>query len=196
MNVSELFLTFHQDSLKSYGQRLFDRLTEAQMRSRPQPGLNSIAWLLWHMARCEDAGLNRLVAVRTQVFDEGNWGERLHVPLRHHGTGMTDQEVTALSQHINLSSLQVYYEAVRARTVEVVQGLLPAQLDEVNDIAHLRHVLVDEGVFNPIFSLGDPLPYQGKSKGVLLFHFAMNHNYGHFYEAATICSLLGVNFWS
>jgi len=195
MNVPELFLAFHQDSLKVYGQRLFGQLSEAQMRARPQPRVNSIAWLFWHMARCEDAGVNRLITQRAQVLDEGNWGERMQVSLRHHGTGMTDEEVTALSQHIDLLALQAYYDAVRARTVEVVQALLPAQLDEVNELAYLRQVLFNEGVFNPTVPLGDPLPYQGRTRGMLLVHFAMTHNYGHFYEAATVYSLLGINFW-
>jgi hypothetical protein len=146
------------------------------------------------MARCEDAGINRLVMERTQILDEGNWGERLQVPIRHHGTGMTDQEVTDLSQHIDLPALRAYYETVRTRTVEVVQTLRPEQLDEVNELPHLRQVLFDEGVFNTSVLLSEPLPYQGNTKGVLLVHFAVTHNFGHFYEAATVCSLLGVSF--
>jgi hypothetical protein len=35
-------------------------LSDAQMRRRPD-GLNSIAWLIWHMPRCEDALNLRLV---------------------------------------------------------------------------------------------------------------------------------------
>jgi hypothetical protein len=194
MEVSQLVLTFHQD-LKGYSLRLFERLNEAQLRARPQPALNSIAWLLWHMARCEDAGVNRLIAERTQVLDEGKWGERLHVPIRHHGTGMTDEEVTDLSRRIDLHALRAYYEAVKSRTVEVVQTLSAEQLDEVNELAYLRQVLFDEGMFNPAVPLKEPLPYQGNSKGKLLFHFAVTHNFGHFYEAAAVCSLLDVSFW-
>jgi hypothetical protein len=44
----------------------FDRYEDqfdAQWRARPH-GLNSIAWLVWHVARCEDGGLNRLVIDR------------------------------------------------------------------------------------------------------------------------------------
>jgi len=194
MDVTQLFLSSHQ-TLQAYSLRLFERLNEAQMRARPQPEVNSIAWLLWHMARCEDAGVNRLVTERTQLLDEGNWGKHLRIPLRHHGTGMTPDEVTDLSQHIDLFALRAYYEAVRSRTVEVVQTMRSEQFDEVNELPHLRQVLVDEGVFNPIFPLSERLPYQGRTKGELLIHFALTHNYGHFYEAATICSLLGVSFW-
>ena len=50
-------------------------LTDDQMRLRPQPHMNPIAWLLWHIARCEDLGVNRLIANRPDVLDgEGWWG--------------------------------------------------------------------------------------------------------------------------
>ncbi len=49
-------------------------LNEDQLRIRPN-GWNSIAWLLWHMARAEDVVANVLIADRPQVFDEGGWAE-------------------------------------------------------------------------------------------------------------------------
>ena len=65
----------------------YEDQTEAHWRARPH-GLNSIAWLVWHVARCEDGGLNRLVIDRPQVLDDptARWMERMRVPLRHHGT--------------------------------------------------------------------------------------------------------------
>ena len=53
-----------------------------QLRRRPVKGSNSLAWLLWHMARIEDVAVNVVVANRRQVFDEG-WAERLKVPRRN-----------------------------------------------------------------------------------------------------------------
>jgi hypothetical protein len=44
------------------------RLSDGQLRLRGD-GLNSIAWLGWHMARCEDA-LNVLQASRPQFLDD------------------------------------------------------------------------------------------------------------------------------
>lgn len=131
MNVIDLFLEFHQNLSKDrYIERLFDRLSEEQLRTRPYPAINSIAWLLWHMARVEDAGVNRLVVAQPQVFDEGNWGKRMNVPIRHHGTGMTDREVTDLSQRIDIAALCAYREAVRTKTATVVKSLPLEQLDE------------------------------------------------------------------
>ena len=36
-------------------------LTEAQVRGRPVPGVNPIAWLIWHAMRLEDVCVNRFV---------------------------------------------------------------------------------------------------------------------------------------
>jgi hypothetical protein len=62
------FLVLQHERLHRQVERDFlHGLSEAQMRLRPY-GLNSIAWLVWHMTRCEDA-LNILMG-RSQVLDE------------------------------------------------------------------------------------------------------------------------------
>jgi hypothetical protein len=196
MNAIELFLEFHEgkglpaDAID----RLFDQMSKAQLRCRPYPVLNSVAWIIWHMARAEDTGVNRFVIDCPQVFDEGNWGERMKITIRHHGGGMADAEVTALSQQIDLPALRSYYTAVRARTVEVVKMLTPDQLAEIPDSTKRRRIIDAEGIFPPPLS-PDELPYQGWSRGSLLLHLAMTHNYGHFYEVCTVCSLMGISFW-
>jgi hypothetical protein len=40
-------------------------LTDVQLRLRPAPGLNSIAWLLWHIARSEDVMVGVLLTERS-----------------------------------------------------------------------------------------------------------------------------------
>ena len=40
------------------------------MRVRPREDLNSIAWILWHIARAEDIILNPVLAGRSQVLDD------------------------------------------------------------------------------------------------------------------------------
>jgi hypothetical protein len=143
MRITALFREFHQ-GFPPRARAFFDTLDEAQWRTRPHPAVNSLAWLIWHMARVEDAGVNRLVTHRPQILDEGNWGKRMQVPLRHHGTGMTTQEVTDLSNRIDLPSLRAYHTAVRARTLEIIETVLPEQLEQVNELSYLRQVLFDE----------------------------------------------------
>ena len=118
----------------------------------------------------------------------------IRIPNRDHGGGMTDAEVTELSQHIDLPALRAYYSAVRARTVEVVKTLTPGQLDEVPDTAERLRIVVAEGIIAP-HRIGSRRPYPEWNRGELLIHLAMTHSYGHFYEVCTICSLMGVEFW-
>lgn len=53
-------------------------LSDDQMRVRPARGMNSIVWLLWHMARTEDVAVNLVVAAQPQVFDD-DWARRMNI---------------------------------------------------------------------------------------------------------------------
>ena len=81
----------------SFADRVFGGVTDEQMRVRPADGLNSLVWLLWHMARTEDAAVNLVVAHGRQVLDD-DWTRRMNVPSRTIGTGMTDGEVADLTE--------------------------------------------------------------------------------------------------
>src|SRR5512145_2911341 len=49
---------------RSAAERTFGGLSDEQMRVRPREDLNSLAWLLWHIARVEDSMVNRVLAGR------------------------------------------------------------------------------------------------------------------------------------
>ena len=164
---------------------------ESAWRARPH-GVNPMAWLVWHMARVEDGGLNRLVFDRPQVLDDPatDWQGRMRVPLRHHGTTMTSAEVDDLNARVDISALRAYSEAVAARTRTLVADLDPATLDAPVDPAHLRRVLLDEGMLRPEAPWAEPLPYTEMPKGDLLLHFGMTHNFGHWHDIQTTLGLL------
>src|SRR6185436_21089647 len=102
-------------------QRIFGELSDEQMRMRPGTRLNSLVWLLWHMARTEDAAVNPVVAARDQVLDE-DWLRRINVPQRTIGTGMTSDEVTEMSARADVAAVRAYRSAVGRRTQEVVRA--------------------------------------------------------------------------
>jgi hypothetical protein len=62
------------DGLTAGADRWPGDLSDAQLRVIPGPGLNSIVWLLWHMARTEDAAVNLVVAGRPQAATSGSRG--------------------------------------------------------------------------------------------------------------------------
>ena len=80
----------HQRTLPN----LFAKLSDAQMRTQPHPGTNSIAWNIWHLLRIEDITLNRFVALTPQVYTSGDWQTRLGIPYGDMGTAMAIGDVT------------------------------------------------------------------------------------------------------
>ncbi|HYB42851.1 MAG TPA: DinB family protein [Candidatus Methylomirabilis sp.] len=106
----------------SLAERTFAGLTEEQMRVRPREDLNSIAWVMWHIARAEDIMANLVLSGRDQVLDEG-WLSRLKTPRRDFGIGMAKPEVAELSAKIDVGALRDYRDAVGKRTREMIGRL-------------------------------------------------------------------------
>ena len=193
MELARLFFDRYDPLCNFWLAGMWEAVPHELMIRRPHPRVNSIAWILWHMARVEDSGINRFITDRPQVLDEGNWMERMNVPYRHHGGEMTLAEVDELTGRINLDGLYDYYRAVQARTRETVGALKMSDLDPVMDEPHLRQILVDEGLAhaNP---QGYIQNYLGWNKGKVLFNFAITHPYQHFGEITTLATVLGVVF--
>src|SRR5712692_4397209 len=129
MDARDLFLDQHAavhsaavgGNKMSAAERALGGLTDEQMRVRPREDLNSLAWLLWHIARAEDIMVNSVLSGRSQVFDDA-WMRRLGITRRDFGIGMTSPEVTELTRQIDLAALREYRDAVGRRTREVVGG--------------------------------------------------------------------------
>jgi len=193
MNVTELFLQRYNALYDFWLGGVWEMVPDDLMRQRPHPQVNSIAWILWHLTRVEDAGLNRFVVDGSQVLDDGSWMEKMNLPIRHNGGDMNFAEVDDLSQRINLQALQEYSKAVQLRTREIVSQLTYDSLDSVMEEGYLRVILFDEGLASPR-SAGLFQNYLGWTKGKCLMNFGMTHPYQHVGEIGVIASLLGVDF--
>ena len=169
---------------------LLDGLTDAQLRQRPH-GANPVAWLLWHVARCEDVGVNRFVVDRPQVLDDEGWLPRLNVPRRDVGAEMTGAEVADLCERVDAAALRGYWQAVYRRTLGVVRGLAPADLEAPVSPAHVRRVAVEEGAVGPNAGWLEPYWAAKPNRGWFLADLALTHSWGHCYEAFATRGLLG-----
>ena len=112
--------------------RVVEGLTDEQLAWYPGPRANSIAWLLWHLARVEDDHLAG-VAGSEQVWTSRGWEQRFGLGLdtRDIGYGHTTQQAHGVRAPAEL--LTGYYDAVHARTVEIVAGMSDADFDRVVD---------------------------------------------------------------
>ena len=169
-------------------QRIFSELSDDQMRTRPGKGLNSLVWLLWHIARTEDVAVNLVVAGRDQILDDA-WMRRMNLPWRIIGTGMTDNEVTEMTAQADVAAVRAYRAAVGIRTREVVQGLrADAWTDIIGDEDIKRAAAT--GAFRDWVE-GVKYPWFGWSRADQLASSALRHNAAHLGEAVTIRGLAG-----
>jgi hypothetical protein len=190
MDAISFLLLRYGDLHGSLIDRLFSRLPEPHLRARPHPGVNTVAWLLWHSARIEDVALNRFLADRPQVLDAG-WLESLRVPRRDVGTGMKDAEVDELSARIDLQALKGYWDAVTARTLEVIETLRGSDLEALVSAERVRSVVLSEGVVAPGAEWLTEFWAGGRSRAWVLAQTALLHPNGHYYEARVAAGLWG-----
>jgi len=164
-------------------------LSDDQVRMRPHR-LNSIAWLLWHVARVEDVAVNRFVADRPQVLLVEDWNGRLGIERQDIGVGMAAVEVDDLSRRIHLAGLRGYWDAVARGTKDVISGLSPADLEATVDPARVSTVLRDEGVLVPAGAWVEDAWARGWPRGWFLLQTALLHPYGHLFDCMAVRGLV------
>jgi hypothetical protein len=191
MDARDLFLEQHAavhsaavgGNRASAAERTFGGLTDDQMRMRPRDDLNSVAWLMWHIARAEDVFVNRILAGRAQVFDDA-WAARLGVDRRDFGIGMTSAEVTALTRAIDLGALREYRDAVGRRTREIVSGFRPEDWQGQTTAPDLERAAGD-GAFGTRSEMLTKV-FAARPRSALLSGIALFHPSGHMGEANTV----------
>ena len=174
----------------SFQDAVLEGFSDEQMRLRPQPGMNSVAWLIWHMARTEDVVMNLLVADRPQVLHEGDWLSKLNPSRADIGTGMGDEDVAGISTNLDIAALRAYRVAVGRRTREIVQTLRPEELRESVDPSRIAGLLSEGVLIADAHSLAEF--WKSKTKAFLLAMPATGHNFAHLGEAINVKRRLGL----
>jgi hypothetical protein len=196
MDIRELFLDQHAavhsaavgGNKMSSSERTFTGLTDEQMRVRPREDLNSLAWLMWHIARAEDVFVNQLLAESSPVW-EGAWARRVGVSRPDFGIGMSSLEVTELTRQVDVGALREYRDAVGSRTREVVSAFVDADWTGTVTPEAVERAAAG-GVFGPrTEALSKGIP--GRPRAAMLSMIALLHSVGHMGEAATVRSAGG-----
>ncbi|MEB3366342.1 mycothiol transferase [Saccharopolyspora mangrovi] len=107
-------------------------LDEEQLAHQIDPEANSIAWLVWHLARVQDDHISD-VAETEQVWLVQNWAARFELPLDEEDTGYGHDAEQVESVRASGELLTGYYNAVHEQTLRFITGLSDADLDEVID---------------------------------------------------------------
>lgn len=112
---------------------VLDGISQVHLDARPGPGANSIAWLVWHIARVQDDHVAD-VAGREQTWTAEGWHERFGLPLAADATGYGHTSGQAAEvKGVKATELQGYYDAVHRATLAYVATLTPADLDRIVD---------------------------------------------------------------
>ena len=146
-NIVKVALDEYTDDLR----RAVDGLTAAERRFQPTPDSHHIDFVLWHIARVEDNWVQEFGRGVESVWERGVWPAKLGLPEQGNGWGYTAEQVAELPQ-FDLDLLNEYAEAVRAGTIEFLDGLSPDDLNRrpdpkgpQNSIGRmLSHVIVEE----------------------------------------------------
>jgi len=108
-------------------------LTPEQLAFRPAPDANSIAWLVWHLARVQDDHVAD-AAKTEQVWTSEDWAPRfgLRAGTRDTGYGHSSGQVATVKVD-SAEVLIAYYDAVHERTLRFVTTLTDADLPRIVD---------------------------------------------------------------
>lgn len=120
-----------------------DGLKPERLTAQIAPGTNPIAWLIWHLARVQDAYLSEFLGT-DQLWVGDGWAARFGLepdPLNH-GYGHTEDQVLAVRPESG-EVLIGYLDAVDERMRAYLGDLTEADLERV----------VDEG-YDPPVTLG------------------------------------------
>ena len=196
MDAKDLFLDQHAvvhtaavgGNKASAAERALGGVTDDQMRVRPREDLNSIAWILWHIARAEDIIVNPVLAGRGQVLDDA-WIKRLGISRRDFGIGMSSAEVWQLTSQIDVGAVREYRDAVGLRTREVVKSFKPEDWQGQSEAAGAERAAAEGAFGTRVEALTKG--FTGRPRGMLLSGIALFHPSGHLGEATTIRSAGG-----
>jgi len=171
MDAVDLWLLRYEPIHTFVADDLVAGLTEAQVRGRPVPGVNPIAWLIWHAMRIEDVCVNRFVLDRPQVLDAG-WPSRLRV-------SRCDEQ------------LRGYCRAVTRATLDAAPLLRGLDLEVSVPAERVTRVCTEEGAVDPGATWLTEFWAGGRSRGWIVAQTSLLHVYGHYFEGLATKGLWG-----
>ena len=107
-------------------------LAAEELAERPGPEANSIAWLVWHLARIQDDHVADLAGVE-QVWTAQGWARRFGLPFDDADTGYGHSPTEVDAVRVAPELLTGYLDAVHEQSVAFVSGLGLEDLDRIVD---------------------------------------------------------------
>jgi Protein of unknown function (DUF664) len=112
--------------------QLADGLSDDVATYRVTPDANTIAWLLWHSARVQDAQVADVAGV-DQVWSSAGWVDTFALDLPKDDTGYGHSPEDVGKVRAGAENLAAYYRGVHQMTLDYVAKLDADELERVID---------------------------------------------------------------
>lgn len=107
-------------------------LPPSALSFRPDAEANSIAWLVWHLSRVQDAQVADVAGAEQRWTAEG-WVARFSLPFDPDASGYGQTPEQVADVHVGAELLAGYHDATHDATVRYLRGLRDPDLDRVVD---------------------------------------------------------------
>ena len=127
MEAKELILRSLEQS-QGYLTKALDGLTQEEAAWSPKTECNSIAFILWHIARVEDFFVNRVLQRENELYEAEGWREKLGTPVKVYQYSAEELQAWPVPK---LEDLRGYAKSVREKTLAFLNSMPPDKLSEV-----------------------------------------------------------------
>jgi len=134
MAIANQLLQDAFDRVRETVHGVVDGLSAEQLAARVDAESNTVAWLVWHLARVQDDHVAEL-AGSEQVWTAHGWVDRFDLPFDASATGYGQSAEEVGSVRVEAEVLTGYLDAVQLRTQEYVDGLRDEDFPRVVDEA-------------------------------------------------------------
>jgi hypothetical protein len=132
MNVSELMIEWY-GRIPALVDDAVGGLAPEQLVWLPNPGANTIGWLVWHLARVQDDHVAELLHAE-QLWATGDWAPRFGLEPDPSNTGYGHSADDVMTVRPESSAVLVeYLAAAQARTIGMLSELTESELDKIVD---------------------------------------------------------------
>ena len=126
-------------------------LSDDQLSWAPQARAHSLAFTLWHIARCDDNYMRVHIQGRPEIWQEEGWHHRLGLDQESTGMLISDEEAYALRLP-GKQELLAYARRVWDEVSTSVQGLGPEESARpVNQVERTRGLTVEQVIITHIY---------------------------------------------
>jgi hypothetical protein len=113
--------------------QVLEQIAAETLNTMPDGQHSSIAWLIWHAARQQDAQIAELAGTR-EVWQAQGWAQRFGLDRPVEATGFGDSPAEVASVRVaDPALLTGYLESVVTQAIGYIAALSPTDLDDIVD---------------------------------------------------------------